>query len=205
MKKTAYCSVITFLLLLILSTCNNQDNTNLDAHPFTDDVKVSESQHEADYHVPSNFDDLKERAEIIVKVKTIQDLGDDAIEGEVLGSKKAVEVLNSYKGDLEIGKRIIIMEPAFVRDGEYVQTDAYVKMENDELYILFLKQGDNENEYGVVSLGFGKYSEEKQAYHGELSEFSTFEDLKKYDFISNLDEMTALYEKIKEDVLKEFN
>lgn len=205
MKKTAFCSFITFLLLLILSACNNQDNTNLDSHPFTDDVKVSESQHEADYHVPSSFDDLKERAEIIVKVKTIQDLSDDAIEGEVLGSKKEVEVLNSYKGDFEIGKRIIIIEPAFVRDGEYVQTDAYVKMENDELYILFLKQGDNENEYGVVSLGFGKYSEEKQAYHGELNEFSTFEDLKQYDFISNLDEMTALYEKIKEDVLKEFN
>lgn len=102
-------------------------------------MKISKNQNEADYYVPSSLDDLKERAEIIVKVKTIQDLGDDMIEGEVLGSKKEVEVLNSYKGDLQIGKSIIIIEPAFVRDGEYVQTDAYVKMGNDEQYTLFLK------------------------------------------------------------------
>ena len=199
------CSAFSFLLLMLISACTNQNDANSDVHILVDDVKISKNQNEADYYVPSSLDDLKERAEIIVKVKTIQDLGDDMIEGEVLGSKKEVEVLNSYKGDLQIGKSIIIIEPAFVRDGEYVQTDAYVKMGNDEHYTLFLKQGDNENEYGVVSLGFGKYSEEKQAYHGELNEFSTFEEIKQYDFISNLDEMTTLYEKIKEEVLKEFN
>ncbi|WP_088066778.1 hypothetical protein [Gottfriedia luciferensis] len=95
-------------------------------------------------------------------------------------------------------------EPSYFNKNEYVQADAYVKMSDNQEYILFLRQGDTSNEYGVTSIGFGKYSITGKSHLGKLSEFNKFGEIKKYDFISDDESFVNYYSEIKKNVLKKY-
>lgn len=197
MKKILLLLIVS---LVIITGCNQSDTSSY----LKESTPISKFQSIADYEIPSNLNDLKNGSTYVVKVKALHELGDDVIDGQVFGSKKKVEIINSYMQDIE-NDEIVVIEPAHVQDEEYVSTESYIKMIDGEEYILFLFEGDNENEYGIAALGFGKYSLERDAEYAEITSFNTFSDLNEFDFLSNNVEEVTLYEVIKAEILKEFN
>lgn len=195
-KKIELLQLIVVTLLIVGTSCSAQE---IDATK----VKISEQQNEADYSIPTDLEDLAANSDIIVKVKALQDKGNDKEDGEVLGSKKEVEIIKSFKGNLKEGDRAIVYEPAFILDGEYKQTESYVKMTDRDAYILFLNRTDEPDGFAIVSLGYGKYSE-KEAYKGEVTSFKALADLKPYDFVADEEEDIDKYKTIKKDVLKKY-
>ncbi|MFL8936130.1 hypothetical protein ACKA06_04940 [Rossellomorea oryzaecorticis] len=201
---------------IILAGCNNVasdkfavkkqgENEGEMVNYINEETKISNTVSIADYHVPTDLTNLEERAEFIVNVRAIQDLGDDVVNGETLGSRKEVEVLKGYKNSLKKGDKIVIVEPAFVKDNEYYSVESYLKMDDGKDYTLFLQKGDDENEYGVVSLAYGKYSKNEKKFNGKLSSFSLLKEAEPYNFISDHTDEIELYEHIEDEVNNKYN
>jgi hypothetical protein len=186
-------------------TFNSDDKNN---RYIDENTKISDRPMTADYHIPTDFDNLKERTALIVTVKSLQDLGQDYVDNILLGSRKEVEIIkvhgNKLKKDLKKGDIINIVEPAYVENGEYHTVEDYIKMDDDKEYTLFLVEGDDENEYGVVSLSYGKYSKTEKTKKGKVTDFKFYKELEPYDFISELDIDVKQYEKLKSEVINQF-
>ncbi|MUV37711.1 hypothetical protein JNUCC1_01517 [Lentibacillus sp. JNUCC-1] len=191
--------MLLIVKLIVIAGCNQLD-TSIYLNRTT---SISEFQSSADYEVPGNVNDLINFSTYIVKVKALHDLGNDVIDGQVFGSKKKVSVIKSYTQDIG-NDEIVVIEPGHVQDGKYISTEAYIKMLDGEEYFLFLFDGDNKNEYGIASLGYGKYSINKSAKYGEITGFNTFSDLEQFSFLSNDLEEVALYEELQEEILQKF-
>ncbi len=78
-------------------------------------------------------------------------------------------------------------------------------MDDGKDYTLFLQKGDDENEYGVVSLAYGKYSKNEKKFNGKLSSFSLLKEAEPYNFISDHTDEIELYEHIEDEVNNKYN
>lgn len=189
--------LLSFMMLFIAGCSSEQNEVNAT-------TAISTLQSSADYPIPESIDELRSNAEHIVTVKAIQHVGQFLMDGDIFGTKTEVEVVSGHKGVLEKGEKIIVIEPAHVEKNEYIATESYLLMEPGEEYILFLRNGDDKNEYGIVSLGFGKYSENGKVAKAALTDFQQYEEVKGIDFISDVSSDVDLYEQIKKDVVSSF-
>lgn len=201
--------LLVLVITLLIAGCTNVSQAELSNEKentsyISDTTKISRDLSIADYYIPTDFTSLEKRANYIVSVKAIKDLGQDVVNGEVLGSRKEVEVLKGYKNVLKKGDKIIIIEPAYVKSEEYHAVENYIKMDDGNEYTLFLNEGDDLNEFGVVSLVYGKYSKNEKVGKGDLRDFSLYKEIVQYDFIAEHDEDIELYESLKEQVFNNF-
>lgn len=190
------------LALLLLSGCNSISSKEVGT--FNENISISKMQSSADYSIPVDMNELIKQSDHIVTVKALQNVGHYLIDGEPLGTKKEVEITESHDSLLEKGKKIIVVEPAYVEEGMYIATESYLLMEAGKEYILFLMNGKHENEYGIVALGYGKYSKDGEIKQAELSDYKKYGELKGVDFISDASFDIELYDQIKKDVLNAY-
>lgn len=205
--------VIAFSSILLLSGCGHEAKVstetesvyknNLEGY-INEDTLISDMVSIADFDVPSDVVELKNRSSYIVLVKAIRDLGDDIVNGEVLGSRKEVEVIKGFKNTLKKGDRIIIAEPGYVLNNEYVGVDSYVKMSDGEEYTLFLNPGDDQNEYGIVGLSYGKFSKNKESEVGSFENYTYYSEIEPISFLSKEPHEVNSYEKLRSAVYAEF-
>ncbi|HEL8802017.1 TPA: hypothetical protein U0F75_001691, partial [Listeria monocytogenes] len=102
------------LLATILASCSSPNEK------ITKDTKISKTiTIRADYKIPKDIKELEDNSANIVKVKFLQNktIGKDG------SSISEIEILTSYKGNLEKGSKVDISEPWYLSDGKYVAVE----------------------------------------------------------------------------------
>ncbi|MBC1567987.1 hypothetical protein HCJ20_03555 [Listeria sp. FSL L7-1425] len=187
MKKTL---IPILLLTIILASCSSPNEK------VTKDTKISKTiTIRADYNIPKNMEELANNSNYIVKVKLLQnkEIGKD---GNTISK---VEILTSYKGDLEKGDKIDISEPWYLSSGKYVAVENYIALEKEKTYTMFLGEKDKDT-HPITSMGYGKFSETQKEAQSVLADFNTLGEVQKYDFISENPDDVEDYQAIKQQI-----
>ncbi len=117
------------LLATILASCSSPNEK------ITKDTKISKTiTIRADYKIPKDIKELEDNSANIVKVKFLQNktIGKD---GSTISE---IEILTSYKGNLEKGSKVDISEPWYLSDGKYVAVENYIALDKGQEYTIFL-------------------------------------------------------------------
>ncbi|MBC1968408.1 hypothetical protein IA932_01265 [Listeria marthii] len=187
MKKTL---IPILLLTIILASCSSP------SEKVTKDTKISKTiTIRADYNIPKNMKELANNSNNIVKVKLLQnkDIGKES------NTISEVEILASYKGDLEKGDKIDISEPWYLSSGKYVAVENYIALEKEQTYTMFLGKTDKDV-HPITSMGYGKFSETQKEAQSVLADFNTLGEVQKYDFISENPDDVENYQAIKQQI-----
>ncbi|HBL8353271.1 TPA: hypothetical protein LTU36_002789, partial [Listeria monocytogenes] len=110
-----------------------------------------------------------------------------------------IEILTSYKGNLEKGSKVDISEPWYLSDGKYVAVENYIALDKEQEYTIFLGEKDKDT-YPLSSLGYGKFGGSLKEDQAVLADFTILGEVQKFDFISENTEEVKNYQLIKEQV-----
>ncbi|WP_161879526.1 hypothetical protein [Alkalibacterium sp. MB6] len=190
------------LAIIFLTGCNDSASVN-EYLTLDDDQKISDVQLSASYPVPSSLEQIEREADLIVKGKVlgIQSFGEYTEEGDLTSTITEVDVLEVFEGETD-SERILVAEPYRLTDEGIEPVGHYVPLEAEEEYYFFLTDS-GEDIWMIHFMGFGKYHEEKEVSNQSITSFSSYEDIKAYDFLSSSE--ANKYSDIKEDVLSEYS
>ncbi|ENL9968075.1 TPA: hypothetical protein O5N12_000742 [Listeria monocytogenes] len=178
------------LLATILASCSSPNEK------ITKDTKISKTiTIRADYKIPKDIKELEDNSANIVKVKFLQNktIGKDG------SSISEIEILTSYKGNLEKGSKVDISEPWYLSDGKYVAVENYIALDKGQEYTIFLGEKDKDT-YPLSSMGYGKFGGSLKEDQAVQADFNILGEVQKFDFISENTEEVKNYQLIKEQV-----
>jgi len=195
-KKGLLISATAFLLLGVGLFTNNLVEAKKEPSVISYDAIVIKFE---------DLKDLAKEAPIIVQAtftgerETI--LG-DLTKGELFRSDSVVEIKKVIKGDLKKDQKIIVYEPAILKDDEtYITIEGYNLMNEEGKYTLFLTPAKGMDGYALMGVYQGKYDNNIKKEAKKAKQSSDYEDLKDTDFFG---EEAKHYNKLKEDVLKKY-
>lgn len=161
----------------------------------------------ASYITPDDLEQIEQRSTLIVKGSFTGEREIDKDE-DVLGpsSISQFKVNEVYKGTIDNDK-ISVIEPCEFENGNFINVEGYIPMQEKEEYTIFLRE--NETEYGkqytIISLNFGKYNLSNEDDLEPISnDIRYFDDVSELDFVSESSEECEIYNEIKEQVLNEY-
>lgn len=161
----------------------------------------------ASYITPNDLDQIEQRSTLIVKGSFT---GEREVDNDknVLGpsSISQFKVNEVYKGTIDNDK-ISVIEPCKFENGNFINVEGYIPMQEKEEYTVFLRE--NETEYGkqytIISLNFGKYNISNEEDLEPISkDIKYFNDVSELDFVSESPKECKIYNEIKEEVLDEY-
>jgi len=183
---------------LLFGLRSNQENEIF----YNKDIEFS-----ASYITPNDLDQIEERSTLIVKGSFTGEREVDNDE-DVLGpsSISQFKVNEVYKGNID-NDRISVIEPCEFKNGNFINVEGYIPMQEKEEYTIFLRT--NETEYGkqytIISLNFGKYNLSNEDDLEPISnDIKYFNDVSELDFVSESSKECEIYNEIKEQVLTEY-
>lgn len=189
------------MTLFFLSGCT--ENSKSAEYLFlTDDHLISDAQLSASYSVPTNLNQIEKSSDLIIKgqVLGIQSFGEYIEGGDITSTLTEIEVLEVFNGE-DSEDTILVAEPYRVTDEGVEPVGHYVPLEPAEEYYFFLEDS-GEDIWMINYMGFGKYHEEKEVLNQSIQSFSSYEDIKPYDFLSESE--ANKYSAIKEEVLERY-
>lgn len=199
--------ILLLTLSLFLFAC--EENSESSLTQLSDQTVIAENNHSsASYPIPQSLNSIEEKADLILKVRMkghieIGNSGSIEEGGRRTSSLSEVEIADIYKGDKSIGDKIVVTELFYFNDDEIEVVEHYVPMENNEEYILFLSNWDEES-WRIEYMGYGKYHVAKGALEDDFQNFSILEDVRSYSFITEEEDQVLLYETIREEVINKY-
>ncbi len=170
----------------------SRSNTNKTETKDTPKVRISIS----DYVPIHNIEDIENIAGYVIKAKALEGKENTSF-GEYGGgyTKINLEVTDVYKGDLNIGDVIPLMERYYIEDdGTELRRDGYSASEVGKEYLFFVGKYDD-GLYDTVCTVLGRYSlEDTQALNGEVDTIET----------NIVEEYKPLYYQLKEEVINKY-
>lgn len=181
----------------------------------TNHAAATETQKESTYQVATShakipffeeFSTLENYSEIIVIGHAVGEQGTYQVKtdtGEVIDElgQTAFQIDKVFKGNIAKQSTITVMEDGRVEDGVYQNLEGYVKMNDSDQYLLFLrKTGDNT--YAINGSYQGKFNVEKP---GKVSEFmSNSISSQQLEDVEYIGENTEHYNKLKEKAINKY-
>lgn len=201
--------MITALCFLFLVGCSAQATYNLEV--LSDDTEIDQlSQSSAAYPWPSSLEDIEEKSELIVKAKMngMIEVGNYDniydINARITSTLSEIEVTEVFKGDLSVGDRTVVTELFYLMGGQVTTVEHYVPMEQDEEYLLFLTNWDDES-WAINYMGFGKYHFEKESVNHSIQNYQTMKEVRNFQFMSEYEEEVTLFDTLYEEVHDKYN
>ena len=187
------------VVLFFLAGCNTVDSSDGDYVVLENNQTISQNQLSASYPVPNNLNQIEQNSDLVIKGKVlgIQSFGEYIEGGDITSTLTEVDVLEVFDGDYNEG-HLVVAEPYRLTDEGIEPVGHYIPLEPEEEYIFFL-QDSGEDIWMLNYMGFGKYHPEKEVLNQSIQSFSTYEEIKAYDFLS--DSEANKYSTIREDVL----
>ena len=169
---------------------------------YNKDVEFS-----ASYIIPDNLEQIEERSTLIVEGVFTGERKLDKDE-EVLGpsSISQFKVNKVYKGTID-NNIISVIEPCEFENGNFINVEGYVPMQEKEKYTIFLRENKTEygKQYTIVSLNFGKYNLSNKDTLEPISEdIKHFSDVSELDFVSESSKECKIYNHVKEQVSQKY-
>ncbi len=170
----------------------NRSSANKKETKDTPKVRISIS----DYVPIRSIDDIENIAGYVIKAKVLEGKENTSFEEYSGGYTKInLEVTDVYKGDLNIGDVIPLMERYYIEDdGTELRRDGYSASEVGKEYLFFVGKYDD-GLYDTVCTVLGRYSlEDTQALNGEVDTIET----------NIVEEYKPLYYQLKEEVINKY-
>lgn len=114
-----------------------------------------------------------------------------------------IEVTEVFKGDLSVGDRTVVTELFYIMGGQVTTVAHYVPMEQDEEYLLFLTNWDDES-WAINYMGYGKYHFEKESVNHSIQHYQTMKEVRNFQFMSEEEEEVQLFDAIYEEVKEKY-
>ena len=171
----------------------NRNSTNKTETKDTPKVRISIS----DYVPIHSIDDIENIAGYVIKAKVLEGKENTSFEEYSGGYTKInLEVTDVYKGDLNIGDVIPLMERYYIEDdGTELRRDGYSASEVGKEYLFFVGKYDD-GLYDTVCTVLGRYSlEDTQVLNGEVDTIEA----------NIVEEYKPLYYQLKEEVMNKYN
>jgi len=170
----------------------NRSSANKKETKDTPKVRISIS----DYVPIHSIDDIENIAGYVIKAKVLEGKENTSFEEYSGGYTKInLEVTDVYKGDLNIGDIIPLMERYYIEDdGTELRRDGYSASEVGKEYLFFVGKYDD-GLYDTVCTVLGRYSlENTQVLNGEVDTIET----------NIVEEYKPLYYQLKEEVINKY-
>lgn len=201
--------LILVLFALFLVGCSAQ--SAYDVEELSDDVEIDQfSQSSAAYPWPSSLEEIEEKSDLIIKAKMngMIEVGNYDnnydINARITSTLSEIEVTEVFKGDLSVGDRTVVTELFYLMGGQVTTIEHYVPMEQDEEYLLFLTNWDDES-WAINYMGFGKYHFEKESANQSIQNYKTMKEVRNFQFMSEYEEEVALFDTLFEEVKDKYH
>lgn len=190
------------ITLFSLAGCNTSDSSDDDYVVLESNQTISQNQLSASYPVPNNLKQIEQNSDLVIKGKVlgIQSFGEYIEGGDIASTLTEIEVIEVFDGKHN-GDNLVVAEPYRLTNDGIEPIGHYVPLEPEEEYVFFLEDS-GEDIWILNYMGFGKYHEEKEVLNQSIQSFSTYEEIKSYDFLS--DSEASKYNTIREDVLNTY-
>lgn len=200
--NTKKISIGILLLLSIATLFYFFTNTT---EEFDENMALSEYPSSAVMIPPENFEEIDERADVIIRVQPVVILEyGEFTNGDVTSTITEVEITEVFRGEFETEDTIQVAEPYRVENSEVEPVGNYVPMEIGEEYILFLG-ATGSNAYRINFGTYGSYNASKEVRLQAYDEFETVGQLQELDFYTSNEEVLESYQTIRESVLEQYD